>query len=77
MLEQQFPIRMNIRLSVMLLLQHLILDTFFTVDGNDNPYVNINIAAGGAGDVRAKLATEYSSIDLLSDVDTNNCSTYK
>ena len=43
---------------------------FFTVDGDDNPYVNINITAGGAGDVRAKLATEYSSIDLLSDVDT-------
>ena len=31
--------------------------------------MNINITAGGAGDVRAKLATEYSS-DLLSDVDT-------
>ena len=43
---------------------------FFTVDGDDNPYVNINITAGGAGDVRAKLATGYSSIDLLSDVDT-------
>ena len=42
---------------------------FFTVDGDDNPYVNINITAGGVGDVRAKLATEYSSIDLLSDVD--------
>ena len=24
---------------------------FFTVDGDDNPYVNINITAGGAGDV--------------------------
>lgn len=43
---------------------------FFTVDGNDNPYVNINITAGGVGDTRAKLVTEYSSIDLLSDVDT-------
>ena len=43
---------------------------YFTVDGDDNPYVNINITAGGAGDVRAKILTEYSSIDLLSDVDT-------
>ncbi|AET72589.1 baseplate wedge subunit and tail pin [Synechococcus phage S-CAM8] len=43
---------------------------FFTVDGDDNPYVNMNITAGGVGDTRAKLLTEYSSIDLLSDVDT-------
>lgn len=43
---------------------------FFTVDGDDNPYVNINITAGGVGDTRAKLLTEYSSIDALSDVDT-------
>ena len=43
---------------------------FFTVDGDDNPYVNINITAGGVGDTRAKLLTEYSSIDSLSDVDT-------
>ncbi len=43
---------------------------FFTVDGDDNPYVNINIATGGVGDVRAKLATQYSSVDLLVDVDT-------
>ncbi|AHB80933.1 baseplate wedge tail fiber protein connector [Synechococcus phage S-MbCM100] len=43
---------------------------FFTVDGDDNPYVNMNITAGGAGDVRAKVVTEYSSIDLLADVDT-------
>ena len=43
---------------------------YFTVDGDDNPYVNMNITAGGAGDVRAKLLTEYSSIDLLNDVDT-------
>jgi len=42
---------------------------FFSIDGDDNPYVNINISAGGAGDVRAKLLTEYSSIGLLSDVD--------
>lgn len=43
---------------------------FFTVDGDDNPYVNINIATGGVGDVRAKLLTEYSSINALKDVDT-------
>ncbi|OUW99533.1 MAG: baseplate wedge protein [Flavobacteriales bacterium TMED228] len=43
---------------------------FFTVDGDDNPYVNINITTGGVGDVRAKVATEYSSIDVLADVDT-------
>ena len=42
---------------------------FYTVDGDDNPYVNINITAGGVGDTRAKLLTEYSSIDDLSDVD--------
>jgi len=43
---------------------------FFTVDGDDNPYVNINITTGGVGDVRAKIATEYSSVDLFSDIDT-------
>ena len=43
---------------------------FFTVDGDDNPYVNINITTGGVGDVRAKLITEYSSVDLLADIDT-------
>ena len=32
--------------------------------------MNINITAGGVGDVRAKIATQYSSIDLLADVDT-------
>jgi plastocyanin len=49
---------------------------FFTVDGDDNPYVNINITEGGAGDVRAKVLTQYSSIDLLSDVDiTTNAPT--
>ena len=42
---------------------------FFTVDGDDNPYVNINITAGGVGDTRAKLLTEYSGIDSLSNVD--------
>ena len=43
---------------------------FFTVDGDDNPYVNINVTAGGVGDTAAKIATEYSSIDFLNDVDT-------
>ena len=42
----------------------------FSVSGDDNPYVNIDITAGGIGPTRAKLLTEYSSIDLLSDVDT-------
>lgn len=42
---------------------------FFTVDGDDNPYVNINITAGGVGDTRAALLTQYSSIDDLVDVD--------
>jgi len=42
---------------------------FFTVDGDDNPYVNMNITAGGVGDSRVKLLTEYSGIDALSDVD--------
>ena len=43
---------------------------FFTVDGDDRPYVNINITAGGVGDTRAALLTQYSSIDDLVDVDT-------
>ena len=43
---------------------------YFTVDGDDNPYVNINITAGGVGDTRATLLTQYSSINLLNDVDT-------
>ena len=42
---------------------------FFTVDGDDNPYVNMNITTGGVGDTRVKLLTEYSGIDSLSDVD--------
>jgi len=45
---------------------------FFTVDGDDRPYVNINITAGGVGDTRAALLTEYSGIDALSDVDTTS-----
>ena len=43
---------------------------FFTVDGDDNPYVNINITAGGVGDTRAKILTEYSSLGQVGDVDT-------
>jgi len=43
---------------------------YYTVDGDDNPYVNINITAGGVGNTKAKIVTEYSSIGLLSDVDT-------
>jgi len=43
---------------------------FFTVNGDDNPYVNINITAGGAGNVRAKLLTQYSGANDLIDVDT-------
>ena len=49
---------------------------FFTVDGVDNPYVNMNITAGGVGDSRVKLLTEYSGLDALSDVDiTTNAPT--
>jgi len=43
---------------------------FFTVDGDDNPYVNINITAGGVGDTSAALLTQYSSVNDLGDVDT-------
>jgi len=43
---------------------------FFTVDGDDNPYVNINITAGGVGDTRAAILTQYSGINALNDVDT-------
>ena len=42
---------------------------FFTVDGDDKPYVNINITAGGVGDTRAALLTQYSGIDDLANVD--------
>ena len=45
---------------------------FFTVDGDDNPYVNINITSGGVGDTRAALLTEYSGINSLLDVDTTS-----
>ena len=43
---------------------------YYTVNGDDSPYVNINITAGGVGNTKAKLLTEYSSIGLLGDVDT-------
>ncbi len=43
---------------------------FFTVDGDDKPYVNMNITSGGVGDTRAALLTEYSGINSLIDVDT-------
>ena len=42
---------------------------FFTVDGDDKPYVNINIATGGVGDTRAFLLTQYTGIGDLSNVD--------
>ena len=42
---------------------------FFTVDGDDKPYVNINITAGGVGDTRASLLTQYSGIGDLANVD--------
>ena len=33
---------------------------FYTINGDDNPYVNMNITTGGAGDSRVKLLTQYS-----------------
>ena len=44
---------------------------FFTVNGDDNPYVNISITAGGVGATQAKLLTQYSGVNDLVDVDTN------
>jgi len=41
---------------------------FFTINGNDSPYVNINISAGGVGDTPARLVTEYSTADLIKDI---------
>lgn len=41
---------------------------FYTVNGNDNPYVNINITAGGVGQTQARVVTEYSTADILRDV---------
>ena len=42
---------------------------FFTVDGDDRPYVNMNITAGGVGNTRTALLTQYSSIGELNNVD--------
>ena len=42
---------------------------FFTVDGDDKQYVNINIATRGVGDTRAILLTQYTGIGDLSNVD--------
>ena len=41
---------------------------FFTVNGSDTPYVNINITAGGVGDTSARVVTEYSTASLLKDI---------
>ena len=41
---------------------------FFTVNGSDTPYVNINITAGGVGDTSARVVTEYSTANLLKDI---------
>jgi len=48
---------------------------FFTVNGNDNPYVNINITAGGIGDTQARVVTEYSTADLLKDINYSTAPT--
>jgi len=49
---------------------------FFTVDGDDNPYVNMNITAGGIGDTRVSLLTQYSGLGDLDNVDlTTNAPT--
>lgn len=42
---------------------------FFTVDGDDTPYVNMNITAGGVGDTRVGLLTQYTSVGDLTDID--------
>lgn len=41
---------------------------FYTINGNDSPFVNITIAADGVGDTKARLVTEYSTADILKDV---------
>ncbi|BCU95963.1 MAG: hypothetical protein CM15mV11_0380 [Caudoviricetes sp.] len=64
-------------LLLLLLLAASYTGYFFTVDGDDNPYVNINITAGGVGDTRAKLLTEYSGINDLANVDVNYCTKFK
>ena len=47
-----------------------LIEDIFTVSGDDNPYVNMNITAGGVGNTQAKILTEYSSVNLLADIDT-------
>ena len=42
---------------------------FFTVDGDDTPYVNMNITSGGVGDTRVGLLTQYTSVGDLTDID--------
>lgn len=42
---------------------------FFTIDGDDKPYVNMNITTGGVGDTRVSLLTQYTTIGDLSDID--------
>lgn len=44
---------------------------FFTVDGDDKPYVNMNITTGGVGDTRVSLLTQYTTIGDLSDIDVS------
>jgi hypothetical protein len=41
---------------------------FFTVAGSDTP--KVHMAVSGVGDVTANILTNYSSVNLLSDVDT-------
>ena len=49
---------------------------FYTINGDDSPYVNMNITAGGAGDSRVKLLTQYSGLNDLTNVDvTTNAPT--
>lgn len=42
---------------------------FYTIDGDDSPYVNMNITAGGVGDARVALLTEYTGLGDLANVD--------
>lgn len=42
---------------------------FYTIDGDDSPYVNMNITAGGVGDTRVALLTEYTGLGDLANVD--------
>jgi hypothetical protein len=44
---------------------------FFTVDGDDKPYVNMNITTGGVGDTRVELLTQYTTVGDLADIDVS------